>query len=290
MSEVTRVASWERTSGGYRVWIKDEPSLVAEGSDFEAADKALWHVIGMASGDAENLRDYSPPPPPDAGTPSGVPHVWELAVEPRAFISNADALFEGGLCVRCLMPRGPRSGVTLGLQAGLDGIDVTRAEMPRRRLGAGPSLSVYSNQFLALLSPAERESFTWRPVDVPRAGEQEFYEMIPGVTASYVIRKGRAASFRICEECGWKWSLPRYVPGLPFLSISVKDLTAPPGGMFATGDRAKPHLAAGEERWAELVGQVGMRGIKGSIVALIPESDVERHPEYQLRTPEPPMK
>lgn len=283
------IATWERIRSGYRVWARDEPALVAEGVTFAEADEKLWHVIGMATGDGENQREYTPPPPPDPGTPSGVPHVWELGIEPRAFMFNADVLFDGGLCASCLMPRGPRSSVALRVQAIDDGVDVSRVEMPRRRLGAGPSLSVYSDRFLALLPPDEQKAFTWRPLDIESSGARSFYVLIPGLVVPYVTVKGRSARFRMCGECGWKWALPQAIPGLPFLSISSAEV-AVPSEIMAVHNNARARLAVFEPRWTELVGREGTRGIKGTIVGVIPEADAERDPEYQLRTPEPPIK
>ena len=156
-------------------------------------------------------------------------------------------------------------------------------------LGAGPTLSVFSERFLALLSPSEQALFTWRTVDtIP--GHRAFYEFIPAVIAPYVTSQKRTARFRICGECGWKWSLPAALPGLPFLSVSAADVPETRPDFIAVGNFGNAHLAATESRWAELVGREVTRGIKGTVLAVIPESDVERNPVYQFRTPEPPIK
>src|SRR4051812_10742919 len=108
------ITTWERTETGFRVWVKNRPKLSAEGITFDEADRRLWEVIGLATGDGENLHEYTPPAPNQvrAGDQERG-RLWELGVEPNAAMSDPVSLFEGGLCHSCLMPRGPRTEVPL---------------------------------------------------------------------------------------------------------------------------------------------------------------------------------
>src|ERR1700716_902691 len=62
------LCSWTRIPGGYRVWLKADPTIAAEDADFEAADELLYERIMDATGDGENVPEYVPPAPtPGAG-------------------------------------------------------------------------------------------------------------------------------------------------------------------------------------------------------------------------------
>lgn len=52
---------------------------------------------------------------------------------------------------------------------------------------------------------------------------------------------------------------------------------------MAVGQWSKTSLAVTTERWKELVGKPGMRGIKGSPISIIAEEAVERAPTYRPR-------
>lgn len=281
------IATWERTAAGYRVWVTNVPALVAEGATFEEADQQLQDVIGHATGDGENLREYVPPPPVPEATSAGARALgWLLGVEPFTAMVNADALFEGGLCPDCLKPRGRRTDTRLILERIDARAQVSRGVLPKRAAGVGPSLSVFSEEFLALLAPSERDQFEWRPVELPKRDKRTFFELVPGAFVPEVSIKGRPTYFARCATCGWTWVVPDYKKDLPFWYVSDAEVAVPVPSLFAMGGRARPYLVASDARWRELMGQAGMRGIKGGVVAVAPEQAVERHPVYKLRPPE----
>ena len=283
------IATWARTDAGYRVWVMNVRTLAADGATFGEADELLQDVIAHATGDGENLREYSPLAPFAEPTSSGAHAlVWLLGVEPSTTLIEPETLFEGGLCPDCLKPRGPRNGTPLAVDRIEARAQASRVVMPKRSPGVGPTLSVYAEEFLALLTSKERDRFEWRPVTLAKRDKRSFFELVPGAPVPEVSIRSRPTYYGRCGTCGWTWVVPDYAKDLPHWYVSAADVGVPLANVFAVGTVARPYLAASEARWAELTGRAGMRGIKGSVGAVVPEPDVERTPTYKTRAPERP--
>jgi len=52
--------SWKRVRGGYRVWLKSDPTIAAEHAQFAEADELLTDLICEATGDGESVHVYDP--------------------------------------------------------------------------------------------------------------------------------------------------------------------------------------------------------------------------------------
>lgn len=282
------VTTWVRSAtGGYRVWVKRNKKLFAEGATFAEADSALWEVICMATGDGENIHQYVPAAPnlESAGEIERA-QLWLLGAEGRAEMVSHEGLFEGGLCDHCLQPRGPRTEQPLALASIDSGYQAAGAHLPKKTIG-GANLKVYSEEFVSLLTPAERASFEWRPIAPNKRRKRLFFEAIertPPVPWVSVI--GRDTYYARCGECGWTWVIPRYIANSPFYMMSEVSLPNPVPTLFAFGRRPGIDLVATPARWAEIAGRAGTKGIKTSVVSVIAESAVERAPVYQQRARE----
>ena len=282
------LTTWTRTETGYRVWVKRRPKLFAEGSKFDEADRRLWEVIGLATGDGENMHEYVPPAPNlESAGPSERGRLWVLGVSSGARMVNPSGLFEGGLCEQCLMPRGPRTRLPLAVDHIESRVQASVVSLPRAGPGVGPRLRVFTEDFLVLLTAEERARFEWRPITLSRRGKRNFLELVHRTPPMpYVAVKGYQAYYGVCELCGWKWVVPEYVKGRPFFHVADSDVPRPVPSLMAVGNLADLGLAASEARWSDLVGMREMHGIKGSIVAIVAENEVERNPLYVPRPPE----
>lgn len=277
------VTSWARTAtGGYRVWVKRNKKLFAEGATFAEADSALSGVICIATGDGESVHQYVPPQP-DIESAGEIERaqLWLLGAEGRAEMASHEGLFAGGLCDHCLKPRGPRTDQPLALASIDSGYQAARAHLPKKTQG-GASLKVYSEEFVSLLTPAERASFEWRPVAPNKRRKRQFFEAIERAEpAPWVSVIGRDTYYARCPECSWTWVIPNYRANLPFYMMSEVSLPNPLPTLLAFGRRPGIDLVANPDRWAEMAGRAGTKGIKASVVSVVAESAVERAPVYR---------
>ena len=153
----------------------------------------------------------------------------------------------------------------------------------------------YSEDFLAQLEPGERSQFAWRRVERRGRGKKVFYELgAPGLRVPFVavseeagalwrvpgsvIRKGSELS--VCATCAWSTGpfYPRSSERLPFWYVSAADLPDPPPTCFAVGGVVGYDLCVTRQRWQELVGRPGTRGIASSEVGVVAPSLVDTHP------------
>jgi predicted RNase H-like HicB family nuclease len=283
----TYVCNWKRTDSGYEVWVARRRALIAQGATFREADQKLWEVIGLATGDAESVRQYIPPEPAESPSAS-----WELG-RLRDLGGGADCsmrnpadLFQHGLCSNCLMPIGARTDAVLQVDSIESGPQLASATLPRCPIGAGPRVTLVTDDFLALalFTDDERAMFEWRPVRVKRKGKRNFHELIPRVTPTVNVGiKGRETYHGRCESCGATWVVPSWLKGAPGAFVSARDLPNPLPSLIAIGRWMDPSLAVSEERWAQLAGRPGMKGVSTLVTAIVDESVVERTPNYRPR-------
>ena len=281
----TYVCKWKRTADGYEVWVARRRTLVAQAPTFREADQKLWEVIGLATGDAESNRQYSPPEPTESpSAPWELGRLRELGGGPRCWIMNPAELFEGGFCSNCLMPIGARTDAVLQVDSIESGSQLASATLPRCPIGAGPRLTLVTDDFLALFTDDERAPFEWRPVQVRRKGKRNFHEMIPRIAPILDVSiKGRETYHGRCETCGATWVVPNWLKGAPSAFVSARDLPDPMPSLIAIGRWSRSVPAVSEEHWAQLAGRPGMKGVDTSRTAIVEESVVEREPIYRTR-------
>lgn len=277
------LCSWARIPGGYRVWVKDDPTIAAEDADFEAADELLYERIMDATGDGENVHDYDPPAPTPRAGAIDRGRLWILGAQKGGTISHEPPYFEGGLCDNCLMPLGPRTEVPLLVSPITGAGGVADIRLAGAGIGAGPRLRIVSERLLALFTDAERAGFEWRRVE--RASRrQTYFEFIPrSSTMAWVAPKSREAPFGRCASCGFTWVLTKDGPGLPSYYVSEGDLPRPASTLVALNHRAYATPAVTDERWRTLVGRPELKGVKGTAVAIIAADAVGQPSHFSPR-------
>jgi hypothetical protein len=278
------LCTWAQVPGGYRVWLKDDPTVAAEHADFEEADELLYEQIMRATGDGENQHEYVPPAPVASAGAIERGRLWELGRESRVEMSHEPPYFEGGLCDNCLMPLGPRTDLPLEVSTLTGGGNAARVRLRGAVLGTGPGLTIVSERLLEMFTDAERGAFEWRPVQ-GASRRRAFFELIPLTpTTPYVCPKGLEAPAGRCETCGFTWPACKQGKGLPDSYVSDGDLPRPARTLLAVDHFAYAMLAVTDGRWRELVGQPSLKGVKGSPVAIIAAEAVGQLSEFIPRS------
>jgi hypothetical protein len=167
--------------------------------------------------------------------------------------------------------------------------NVGSAQVPRALSGMGirwvrpERIPWFSEAFLAMLTPAEFESCSWRPVAAPKRVKLPLFE-ISGVHTQIRHVKYTGASKKAfggwrCETCGYSngtFHNDPARPKLPTRFLSAADLPVATTSMFVVGPGPDFTLCFTRDRWRELVKQPGAKGAKSSVVGIIPESRADR--------------
>lgn len=279
------LCSWTKQGDRFRLWVKRQPSVAAEGESFDEANERLWDAICGAYGDGEGVTEFDPPRPADPRS-SRYRRAAVVAIHAhsRADVASFEPYYVGGFCQDCGVPRGPRNELPLvvdRIEAGGDGaFAVVPLSLSRGRLS--PSVQLFSEQFVDLLHAAEGAALTWRPVErrQPRA-RKVFYEL---VTSTVSIRevgvRGVPSKFGgwRCRACGFAdigMYYFLYTPHSLHNWISVEDLPRPFPTSFTIGKGKGLTLCFSRERWEGMVGKPGTRGLVSAEVGVVDADRVQ---------------
>src|SRR6266540_4232314 len=119
------LCSWTKQGDRFRLWVKLQPSVAAEGASFDEANERLWDAICDAYGDGEAVTEFDPARPADPRS-SWYRRAAVVAIHcnSRADVASFEPYFVGGFCPDCGTPRGPRNELRLvvdRIEAGADG-------------------------------------------------------------------------------------------------------------------------------------------------------------------------
>jgi hypothetical protein len=293
------LCSWKRVPRGFKVWVKNRPKLAATAKSFMEADEALADIITERTGDGENLREYSPAAPGLVEARGSLAHLLMVAGEGRATVANAAELFTGGLCPQCHHPRGARTTTVLRVASIEPGGDGAGARLAPRSFGR--NLSLFSQEFIALLSRTEREFLDWRRVERSGRGKKAFYELAGSeVHVPFTTLAGGDVELWRCDTCGWEsvpvyggaGELPEWLSeagggrwyDLPSWYVSAADLPDPLPSCFVVGRAPEFRLCFTPKRWEELVGRPGTRGLKSYEVGIVARELADQNPRRRLHS------
>ena len=297
MEEDVYLCGWSKSGHGIELWVKSRPHLRSRGRTYSEAEDALLEVIARVCGVHHAVFEFVPPLPkstfderysrPELYTiwgddrcetdePRRTP--FESEAQRAVRLSWYDTFFVAPCCRDCGMPLGPRSETQLRLtqlNSSYDGGFVTLA---------GAMLYVFSERFLGLLSNDERERLEFRLVDRPPKSRKKFFELIGPSGPPQVALVGREPRGWRCARCDARvfgYSNSPHVAVTNFIARS--DLPDPLPQIFTIGTQPNIELCATAERWAGLVGKRGTRGLISRLLGVVPDAEVVRAPELEVR-------
>jgi hypothetical protein len=281
------VSTWKKTTDGYRVWVKNRPKHAAEGKTFQEADEALWEVIMRATNDGENTREYEPPPPVLAELSAFLePAIVCITGNAGGVRADPQGLFNDGYCERCGAPKGVRTDKALVADVGSE--DVGAAMLVTKPSYARTRLHYFSERFLDLLKPSERDRFTWKPLERGPRARKVYYELVAadlvvpkvGVTGLPVAgAPGKPGGWR-CGQCGFA-VIPHYGSwgeAWPLDYVCGTDLPEPLPSCFALPSGRALSLCMRERRWRKIVGHKSTNGVVTGQVGVVPADRCDRAP------------
>ena len=276
------VCSWKKAGKRFRVWVKSRPKLAAEGDTFVEADEALWSVIIDATGDGENQREYAPPAPVASELKEFLKPALVVLAGDTIDRAVGDSQYDGATCVTCGYRAGSRTAeplVVADMDSGYEGNMVKISWRPF----ASVMRHTFSEEFLALLRPAERKRFTWRKIERPGRAKKVYYELLAAsvvVPQTGVTGLPQQGGWR-CETCGHS-VFPQYVGyDWPLYWICATDLPGPLPTCFGVSHENSLALCMTAKRWRDLVGKRGTRGILSHDVGVMPPDRCDRAPKLK---------
>lgn len=173
--------AWQGTAAGYRLWVKDQPTLAVTCTDLTDGWVDLQALIGEKTGDYESELDFVPPLPvkrqfaavwrPDYVALCGKETLYNAPWNTPAYLQPQERLYSQGYCCACQRPCGERTEKS----AAFNEVPARADSYLSRSMLAG---TVYSAALLARLPPAFIAGLRLIPVKYP--GKPQLLELAGG--------------------------------------------------------------------------------------------------------------
>ncbi len=281
------LCTWAKDGDQFRLRVKNRPHLSGSGASFGEAQELLREVICLNLGDGEAVTEFSPPAPPDPEQ-QWYRRAWLVCVSgaSRADVTTFAPYFVGGLCPECQSPLGPRNQTPLAVKRIEGQGNGALAAVPLHLLRGrrSPWASLFSEEFLALLTPEEQSQLTWQPImRTERRARRVFYELIGSRVQVGAVGGVRGVPKRHkdwrCRTCDHIQRAMSFFPQGPFTWLSTVDLPTPLPSCFTIGRSASPQLCFTQARWDSLLGNLGTRGLQSAPVGVVAPDWVEQLPD-----------
>jgi hypothetical protein len=274
---------WKKNGRRYQLWVQSHPQVSVESAEFDEGYDELADGICRSFGDGEAILEFEPAPPVSKTskkylTPDIVLIGFHRFAEGPWW---SDGLFTKGYCRFCAMGMGERT----------DQSAVVEKAAPHDVLGLrsgnyGTTLRLFSEEFLGLLSENEKASFRFQEVENRSRIQKTFKELRATPLLGYVGFKGakyNQLSCWRCANCGYRAIHPKH-PLLGFdvsRFIAAADLPTSLPSCFVIGQGVNLDFVMTRERWMQIRGKPGTKGIEPVKIGVIPESELVRNPKLR---------
>jgi hypothetical protein len=205
---------------------------------------------------------------------------FETKPETEERLKEIDAFFVAPICRKCSHATSIRSEKPLSFFYPPSRFDGAFGSVGHE---GGPSIQVVSEEFLELLTSAERKNLELRLTVRKRRARRSFFEVIGPGGAPYIGVTSRKPSGWRCTDCAYRcWGYRTSEFSIDTF-IAKSDLPKDLPGIFTVGTPPEIHLVATAARWRELVGRKGTRGFVSLPLGVVPNGEVLRVPELPLR-------
>ena len=275
---------WEKTAAGSFIgWDKKHSFLQAEAATKQVLVSLLGNAVGEYHNDHEAAIEFEP----SLGTGEGhddlfvdnfVQVIWNTGFRYR---ESANDAFTGGRCKKCGGGIGKRSEKALIVEAsvaGTDGAFSPTSSQPPPCYGEPGWLIIVSEGFLKLLTRLEHSQFEARPIRWARPRPVKFFEVIPKAFIPPVAIKGRDAGGWRCDGCGRICQSLDLPLEYGVQAVCRSDLPSAIPGCFFVGDPTFVRFCVSRKRWQAFCGKPAARGLMSSRLAVVNETQCERHP------------
>lgn len=293
------ICQWARRGKGYRLWTKDNPEITGSGPSYAAAEAALLAAITDAGGAMAPTLEFDPPLPPSAdeeryarpelflvcgndGFETTAPRTkpFESAEERERRQCLLDGFYESPTCRHCGQPTARRNAQPLSIDYWPPGYDGALGTLWHH---GSAHAEMVSERFLALLTKSERDGLVLLEAQRRSRRGMRLFELVGPPGLPRVAARGVPVSGWRCPACALRFITRPYEEGVFITAfVAADDLPRPLPGAFTVGGPDWLHLCITGERWREMVGRPGTRGMVSEPLGVVRGADVVRDPDVPL--------
>lgn len=284
MEDDVYICLWKKTEAGFRLWVKGMPQLYVEGDGNVVELSGLLSQQIVESGGAQHavLQFDKPLPKSTFDARYSTPDIYSICGDERFEVDCPnqndrawfDSFFTRPHCRDCgaqSAPRNERSFTLSHVRPDFDGGFVSCCNC---------SLLVFSDEFLQQhMTLEERDNLHLVPVHVARPCKKQYYELIGPSGPSWTAVSTLEIRGWRCDTCGYQtfgyWDSRSDIHQL----LARENLPNPLPEILTVGTAPDVELCMTADRWSQIVGKPGARGLIASQIGTAPAADVIATPE-----------
>ncbi len=276
------ICKWKKTEAGWKLWKKGKPKVCGEASTYKKAFEALWDSMGTngISLLQEGPIEYDKPLPPSVEAEKYMnPELYLIKPDEKfgcMLPDEGEAFFKAGQCRTCQKPIGQRSQTPLMLTF------VNKADIASVKIFPFAHRTVFSEDFLSLLTEQEKSLFDFRPVQYHSESKNrkcDYFELSCDSPFSFVGNSAYDSDGITCRECG-HIDIKYYHINSPLERyLSSSDLPDPLPSCFPIGSHQMPVFCLTRQRWDEIRGHKFAKGLISRPVGVVPDDLCETDPD-----------
>jgi hypothetical protein len=269
-SDKLYTCTWKKTKSGFEIRSVDFPDVYGQGTTLFKAEEQFAFRLSDRVQQWPAAFGYMVPPPASEEH-ERFQSDWILIECGNAVLKqkgNLDHLFEGGACVECGAPFGPRTEEVLGFDYSSSSVeDVAYVKSGSVRM------QIYSRQFVDSVLPGAMASFEIRPTK-RRSGrcKKEYFELISSSILSPVVPSFCRELWRECSLCRRASVGGRFRIGELRYFFDVEDAIALGSEFALLGREVSGELVVGLEKWQRVPNLDSLIGVSTNRMGTLPKS------------------
>jgi len=259
------LCEWKKAGRKLTLSLKNDPDVKVTASDLDAAEEQMWELLCEKFGDGEAVLEYVTPPPRKEAEfikHYGAPHL--VVVSGNEYVGklvNETEFHPKGYCRDCRHPHETAPNVTPEYDW-----------LPSSDGALSPTDNFFSEDFLSLLTTAERSCLKLEPVRGPKAKGKRFFRLTGEPVVNFVGVPGfEGLSVYQCQRCKRLLHICYLRNCQLFRFVAGGDLPKPLPDIFSVGWEGDLSLCMTRRRYAQLIGKPGTRKITTSRIWVVPD-------------------
>jgi len=261
--------TWKKTSRGFEIQSVDFPDIRGQGRTLFSAEEQFAFKLSDRVQHWPASFGYTDPPPVDEEF-ARFQSDWVLTTGSNAVLKQRHQLshlFEGGACLKCGAPKGPRTGEILSFEYSSSAIEDVVS------VTSGPvCIKLYSKQFVDLIFNTGDLEFELRATKQTGRCGKEYFELVASEFVVPVVPKFCIGTWWECSDCGTAIVGGRFRVGELRYFFDENEVTSSVNDCIVLGQRDSGELLVSLKKWRSVRNGKGLVGANTHRVGLLPKS------------------
>lgn len=261
--------TWKKTSNGFEIRSVEFPEIVGQGATLFKAEEQFAFRLSDRVQQWPAAFGYTVPAPVDEEF-AKFQSDWILVTGSNAVLKQQGGLshlFKGGACLKCGVPKGPRTDEILSFDYSCSAIEDVVS------VTSGPvCINLYSKQFADVIVNTWNPKLELRATKHSGRSEKQFFELVTSETVLPVVPKFCVGTCWQCPDCGAAVIGGRFRVGELRYFFDESEVAGSGHNYIVIGQRDSGELLVSLSKWRGVRNGEGLVGVRTHRVGLLPKS------------------